>query len=254
MKRATAIVLCLCLLLSSGCVLAETASGNPVRGRGRFASDNCVFAQTEITVSGSGVTLVNADYAMVTLGVVHVEKDVLKAQEKVNSAINAIRAALIESGVKKEDINTDQIRINARYDYSGLIEKIVGYSASSDLVIRTTDMENVGSVIDIAFEAGANTLDGIEFFKENTDDARESALTDAVNEARKKAEIIAAAAGLTITGIDSIQESYSYTSESARNAVFKNAVQEDSAAFGQTVVQSAKLSVEANVTIVFVAE
>ena len=212
------------------------------------------FAETKITVSGSGTTLVNADYAMVTLGVVHMEKDVLKAQEKVNTAINAIRAALIESGVAKEDINTDQVRINARYDYSGSIEKIIGYSASSYLVIRTNDMENVGSVIDVAFEAGANTLDGIEFFAENTDSAREESLTFALTDARKKAEIIAKAAGLTISGIDSIGENYSYTSESSRNAVFKNAVMEDSAAFGATVVQSAKLSVEASVTIVFVAE
>ena len=212
------------------------------------------LAETKITVNGSGTTLVNADYAMVTLGVVHMEEDVLKAQEKVNTAINSVRAALIESGISKEDINTDQVRISARYDYSGSIEKIIGYSASSDLVIRTNDMENVGSVIDVAFEAGANTLDGIEFFCENTDAAREESLTFAVTDARKKAEIIAKAAGLEITGIESINESYSYTSESARNALFKNAVMEDSAAFGATVVQSAKLSVEASVTIVFIAQ
>lgn len=211
-------------------------------------------AETRITVSGSGTTLVNADYAMVTLGVVHMEADVLKAQEKVNSAINSIRAALIENGIEKENINTDQVRINARYDYSGSVEKIVGYSASSYLVIRTDDMENVGSVIDVAFTAGANTLDGIEFFAENTEGAREESLTFAVTDARKKAEIIAKASGLVITGIDTISESYSYTSESARNAVFKNAVMEDAAAYGQTVVQSAKLSVQASLTIVFIAE
>ncbi len=212
------------------------------------------MAETRITVSGSGTTLVNADYAMVTLGVVHMEEDVLRAQEKVNTAINSIRAALIDSGIAKEDINTDQVRINARYDYSGSIEKIVGYSASSYLVIRTNDMENVGSVIDVAFTAGANTLDGIEFFAEDTDAAREESLTFAVTDARKKAEIIAKAAGLAITGIETINESYSYTAESSRNAVFKNAVMEDSAAFGQTVVQSAKLSVQASITIVFIAE
>lgn len=232
MKKTVALILCALMLLTMASAVAET----------------------KITVSGSGTTLVSADYAMVTLGVVHMEKDVLRAQEQVNSAINSIRAALIESGVAKEDINTDQVRISARYDYSGSIEKIVGYSASSYLVIRTNDMENVGSVIDVAFGAGANTLDGIEFFAENTEAAREESLTFAVTDARKKAEIIAKAAGLSLTGIETINESYSYTAESTRNAVFKNAVMEDSAAMGATVVQSAKLSVEASVTIVFVAE
>ena len=231
MKKTLALILALCMMLLMVCACAET----------------------RITVSGSGVTLVNADYAMVTLGRVEFAKEVLDAQDAVNKAVNSIRAALIESGVAKEDINTDQIRINARYDYSGSVEKIVGYSANSYLVIRTNDMENVGSIIDIAFEAGANTLDGIEFFAENTDSAREESLIFAVTDAKAKAEIIAKAAGLTLKSIETIQESYSYTTESARNAYFKNAVMEDAAAAG-TVVQTAKMSVQANVTIVFIAE
>ena len=211
------------------------------------------LAETKIIVSGSGLTLVNADYAMVTLGVVSVQKDVIKAQNEVNTAINNVRAALIESGIEKENINTDQIRIRANYDYSDSIEKIVGYNASSSLTIRTGDMENVGAIIDIAFEAGANTLSGIEFFKEDTTDARAEALTTAVQDARSKAEIIAKAAGLTITGINTITESYSYTSESASNAYFKNldAARVEGA---QSIVQSAKLSVQANVNIEFIAE
>jgi len=212
------------------------------------------FAETEIIVNGEGVSMVKADVAIVTLGVTAQKADVLEAQAQVNSAIEKIRTALMESGLEKENINTDTIRIYARYDYSGASEEITGYNASSTLAIRTTDMENVGSIIDIAFANGANTLDGIEFFAENTESAREESLNFAVTDARKKAEIIAKAAGLNITGIDTISESYSYTSESSRNAVFKNAVAEDSMALGATVVQSAKLSVEASVTIVFIAE
>ena len=209
------------------------------------------FAETKIFVSGNGKTLVNADYAMVTLGVVSVQKDVMEAQNIVNATINKVRAALIESGIEKENINTDQIRIRANYDYSGEQEKIVGYNASSSLTIRTADMENVGAIIDTAFEAGANVLDGIEFFKENTDDARAESLTAAVSEARSKAEIIAKAAGLRITGIATITEAYSFTTDSASNALFKSA---DMAMGAQTVVQSAKLAVEANVNIEFIAE
>lgn len=208
-------------------------------------------AETSINVSGSGEVLVNADYAIVTLGVVSVQKDVMKAQNAVNSAINKIRSALIESGVQKEDINTDQIRIRANYDYSDSQEKITGYNVSSTLSILTKDMDNVGAIIDLAFENGANTLNGIDFYAENTDEARKEALTLAVSDARMKAEAIAAAAGLKITGIERISESYSYTQESAKNAVFSADAETMGAA---TIVQSAKLTVQASVNIEFIAE
>lgn len=217
----------------------------------------CLFsslAETKIVVGGSGETFVNADYAMVTLGVVSVQKEVIKAQSDVNETINKIRKALLESGIENENINTDQIRIHANYDYSGTSEKIVGYNASSSLTIRTNDMENVGAIIDTAFEAGANTLNGIEFYKENTDDARAESLTAAVQDARAKAEIIAKAAGLKITGINTITEGYSYTSESASNMYFKIAEDTTMAMGAQTIVQSAKLIVQANVNIEFSAE
>ena len=214
------------------------------------------LAETDIIVSGSGVSMVEANVAVVTLGVTAQKQDVLDAQADVNGAIEAIRKALLENGIEKENINTDSIRIYARYDYSSNIETIVGYNASSSLAIRTTDMENVGKIIDIAFANGANTLDGIEFSNEDTADARKDALTKAVQDAREKAEIIASAAGLTIKEIKTITESYSYTRDSGINAFSKNImdVAAPEAAGAATLVQSAKLSVNAEINIVFVAE
>lgn len=213
------------------------------------------LGETRISVSGSGETLISADYALVTLGVVNVDKDVMKAQNAVNTAINKVRSALLESGIDKENINTDRIRIEARYDYSGSYQKISGYYASSSLTIRSTDMDNVGKIIDTAFENGANGLESIQFYANDTKEARAQSLTLAVQDAREKAEVIAGAAGLKITGIETITESYSYSSESAMNNMFKaDMAAEAEAPNPETIVQSAKLSVQANVSIIFIAE
>ena len=213
------------------------------------------LAETKITVSGNGESLVPADTAVITLGINFQDADVLKAQGEVNLGIDAIRASLLENGILAEDINTDRLRIYAVYDYSGTTEKVVGYNASSYLAIRTRDMEKVGEIIDIAFRAGANTLDGINFSASDTDDARTDALTQSVKDARAKAEIIAAAAGLTIRSIESINESYSYSYDSGMNSFYRN-TEEVAAAdkAGGTVVQAAKLAVSASVNIVFIAE
>lgn len=210
--------------------------------------------KTEINVNGSGEVLVAADTAVITLGITTRNKDVLKAQNTVNATIEKIRAALIENGIKKEDINTDRLRIYAVYDYSNNVERLTAYNASSYLAIRTTDMDMVGKIIDIAFGAGANTLNDIAFSASDTEEASTEALTAAVKDARRKAEIMAAAAGLKITGIESITESYSYSGDSGVNAFYKNAVMADEATGASTLVQASKLKVSASVSIVFEAE
>ena len=69
------------------------------------------LAETKITVSGTGETQVSADTAVISLGVSARDKDVLKAQQKVNEAIAAIRKALTDNGVPEENINTDYLNI-----------------------------------------------------------------------------------------------------------------------------------------------
>ena len=234
MKKWIAVFLSVVLMLSSAAALADT----------------------KITVSGSGEVRVSADTAVISLGVNARDKDVLKAQQKVNETIAAIRSALLAAGVKEENINTDFINIYAVYDYREDQEQIVAYNATSTLAIRVTEMESVGSVIDVCFAAGANTLNGINFSASDTAEAETEAMKKAVAAAKSRAEVLAEAAGLKISGIDVISDSgvYSY-SNTAGNMVEKGfGVEEAEADFGGTVVQSAKLIVSASVTITFEAE
>ncbi len=213
------------------------------------------LAETKISVNGTGETQISADTAIISLGVSARDKDVLQAQQKVNTAIASIRKALIEQGVKEENINTDYINIYAIYDYSGDREQVMAYSADSTLAIKITDIDTVGALIDVSFAAGANTLNGITFSASNTDDAEAESLKKAVSDAKAKAEILAEAAGLKITGIEVMSEggAYSYSNTvsnfSAKRMDTVNGFEE-----AGTVVQAAKLIVSANVTITFIAE
>ena len=216
---------------------------------------SAALADTKIIVSGTGETQVSADTAVVSLGVSARDKDVLKAQQKVNESIAAIRQVLADSGVPQENINTDYMNIYALYDYEGDVEQVVAYNASTTLAVKVTDMENVGDLIDKAFGAGANTLNGISFSASDTEAARGESLKGAVADAKAKAEILAEASGLRITGIEDISENsvYSY-GNSVSNFSAKR--YEEAAADGGagTVVQAAKLIVTATVTITFEAE
>ncbi len=213
-------------------------------------------AETQIVVSGSGETQVTADTAVISLGVSARDQDVLKAQQKVNATIAAIRKALTEQGVKEDCINTDYLNIYAVYDYANESEQIAAYNANSTLAVRVTDMESTGTLIDAAFAAGANTLNGISFSASHTEEAKAESLRKAVAQARAHAEVLAEAAGLRITGMEVISDQgvYSYGNSvgnfSAKSMYAAEETEEDAG----TVVQAAKLIVNATVSITFTAE
>ena len=215
------------------------------------------LAETKITVNGTGEVRVSADTAIISLGVNARDKDVLKAQQRVNETIAAIRTALIEQGVKEENINTDFINIYPLYDYSNDQEQLAAYNASSTLAIKVTGMESVGSLIDVCFAAGANTLNGISFSASDTEEAKTEAMKKAVTDAKKKAEILAEASGLKIIGIEIISEGGVYSYQNNVGNVYAKGVDdivEETEADAGTVVQSAKLIVSASVSITFEAE
>ena len=235
MKKLLVLLTCVALLaLCAGPALAE--------GEG-----------TKLSVSGNGTVLVESDLAIVTVGVREASADVLVAQATVNEKIAAIKQALLDAGVQETEINTDSINIYANYDYSDNTEVIVGYTANNSLSVRTTDIDNVGALIDAAFAAGANTLDNVQFTVQDDSEAREQALTKAVEDARRKADVLAAAAGMKVTAIESIAESGVYTYDSMRNFAQMDAAATEESGAG-TLVQAALVSVDASVSMDFILQ
>ena len=210
-------------------------------------------AEQTITVNGSGETLVTADTAVVSVGVSVRKKDALEAQSAANEVIASIRAALAGAGLKEEDISTGYINLYAVYDYSKDVEEIVAYSANSSLAIKVTDMGRVGEVIDLAFGAGANTLDGVSFSVADDTEARKESLKAAVADAKEKAAILAEAAGLGEIEILKIEEGSVFSYDSGVNN-FSRKVYGEAAMDSPTVVKAAKICVSAGVIVTFRAK
>ena len=231
MKKMFAMLLCLAILaLGTGAALAEG---------------------TTLSVTGNGTVLVESDLAIVTVGVQETSKDVLEAQSTVNEKIAAIKQALLDAGVEESEINTDSINIYANYDYSDNTEVIVGYTARNSHSVRTTDMDNVGSLIDAAFVAGANTLDNVQFTVQDDTQAREQALTMAVEDARRKADVLASAAGLQVASIERISEGGVSVYDSMRNYAADTVMAAEESGGAGTLVQAALVSVDATVSMEF---
>lgn len=213
------------------------------------------MAETTISVNGTGEVRVSADTAIISLGVNSRDKDVLKAQKQVNETIASIRTALAANGVDEENIITELINIYAIYDYQNGQEEVVSYNAGTNLAIKATDMESVGALIDAAFAAGANTLNGVSFSASDTTEAENEAIRKAVEDAKRKAEVMAQAAGLNISGIMSISEGSIINFEnSIGNAFAKGLNSIEASADSRTVIQAAKLVISASINITFSVE
>jgi hypothetical protein len=213
------------------------------------------LGETKITVSGTGETQISADTAIVSLGVNARDKDVLAAQQKANAIIASIREAMTSLGIPEDCVNTDYMNIYAIYDYQDDQEEVTAYNAGSTLAIKVTSMDAVGEVIDSAFAAGANTLNGISFSASDTDAAKAESLKKAVADAKAKAEILAEASGLKINRIDLITEGGTFSYDNTvSNFSARGLAEEKEMDAGSTVVRAAKLIVSASVTVTFEAE
>ncbi|MBR1820006.1 MAG: SIMPL domain-containing protein [Clostridia bacterium] len=235
MKRTLAILLA--LLLAGAAALAETAT----------LTGAVAPAERTLTVQGVGVVKVNADRATINLGVREVAPDVMTAQSTVNEKLDAVIVALKAAGAAESAISTDGIGIYPNYDYSE-DERIVGYTAYNSISVTLTDVENVGSYIDAAFAAGANSLDYVQFSAADTGDAADQALALAVESARRKAQVLAEAAGVELGEILELRDS----ADSGYDANMFYAKSEAAADMGAgTQVLASQQQVSASVYITF---
>ncbi len=214
------------------------------------AADLIQPSATGLNVTGSGTVYMQADRASASLGVTLSGEDLGELQKEANEAVANICDALFEAGLEEDGISTNYIYISPRYDYSEEIEKMVGYSINNSLTITTSNIDNIGTYIDAAFAAGANTFDSINFTIQDDSQGRKQALELAVKDAQMKAETIAEATGHKLGDILEVSEGIRtdyYTNNAGSGAMY---YAKDSASESQgTTVRAAQVSITANVQI-----
>jgi uncharacterized protein YggE len=163
-----------------------------------------------LTVSGRGEVRIAPDEATVRLGVSRQRETAQEAQEEVNQVAQEILAAIIQLGVKAEQIQTSELRLSPVYSSRrpGPSEEphVVAYRASNMVSVRLEDLSLVGPTIDVAMEAGANQLQGVQFALRDDLSARQEALKEAVDEASQKAKAISGALELKLVGVIEVNE------------------------------------------------
>jgi uncharacterized protein len=197
-----------------------------------------------ISVTGEAQISVPPDLATVDAGVATDAKTAREASDANNAAMGKVLLALKGANIDEKDYQTSRLSLQPQYapNRSGP-SPIVGYHASNRVTVRIRDVTRIANVIDVLVGAGANDVGNIAFSVSQAskllDDAREKAVADA----RRKAEIYARAAGVTLGAPLSISE------EGAPQPVFRAKIAAPMAAAPTPIAQGEEtLSISVSVT------
>lgn len=165
-----------------------------------------------ITVTGSGVAAAAPDILTINIGVEASSKNAAETMRAVNARAGAVLAVARSLGVASKDMQTGGVSLSPVYDNqrntngSYREPRIIGYRASNTVMIRLRDLEKAGEAVGALVEAGANRLNGLSFGFADATALMDAARRDAVADARRKAELFADAAGVTLGSVLTIQE------------------------------------------------
>lgn len=191
----------------AGLALA-VAFGPALTVRPARAVDPATTPEHTISVSGLGRVTTVPDVADVRVGVMITRVKVRDAQTAAATAMQAVIAALRKAGIADKDIQTTSLSLQPVYDYStnGSAPRLTGYQIVNAVSATVRKLDSISDVIDGALAAGATTLDGITFRVDDPASAESQARDAAMKDARAKADALAKAAGVSITGVSSISE------------------------------------------------
>ena len=199
----------------AGLVLVIALVAGIVLGRGNFAPqiaqaqmDDMGHTRT-VTVVGEGVVKIKPDIAQVNIGVEVVKPTVKEASAEANEIMDAVLASLTEAGVEEKDIQTSgfSIWVERVYGPDGSFDDEQNrYHVSNSVFATLRDLDSVGATLDAAIEAGANNIYGVTFSLDDPKSVESDARAKAVENAKAKAEELAALNGVEVGAVVSISE------------------------------------------------
>ncbi|MDO9527058.1 MAG: SIMPL domain-containing protein [Gemmobacter sp.] len=164
--------------------------------------------RSKMTVTGEGRVDSAPDMAVITLGVATEAQTAAAALSENSTRLAAVLDRLRASGIADRDLQTSGLNLGPQMEYAeGRAPRIIGYAASNNLTVRVRDLSALGGVLDTAVSDGANTFNGLTFGLSDPMPALDGARTAAVADARRKAQMIADAAGVRLGDVIDISES-----------------------------------------------
>ena len=218
------------------CLLVVAAFAWP-QGASSAADD----AEEGITVTALGSVKAVPDRAEFVFGVTTEGKTADEASAANGARMQDVIDALKSAGIRAEDIRTQSVSVSPRTSPMG--KRLEGFVAENSVAVKVASAR-AGTIVDLAVENGATNTSGPTFDVSDREALYRDALADAVKEARKKAEAIGAAGGVSVGDVTRVVEG-----AEASPPVFLETAARDQAK--PTPVEPGQEEVQATLTVTF---
>jgi uncharacterized protein YggE len=159
---------------------------------------------------GQGSVSVKPDLAQIDFGVVTTATTAQTAAAQNAAQVSALLAALQTLLGSTGNIQTIGYSLSPNYNYPpGGNPVLTGYTASNTIQVSASDLSMVGTIIDTGVQAGATTVQSLQFTLQNPDPVVQQALKLATTQAKAHADAMASGVGMHSGAVRSIQENVS---------------------------------------------
>ena len=163
-----------------------------------------------IRAVGQGSVSVKPDLAQIDFGVVTTATTAQTAAAQNATQVSALLAALQALLGSTANIQTIGYSLSPNYNYPpGGNPVLTGYTASNTIQVSASDLSMVGTIIDTGVQAGATTVQSLQFTLQNPDPVVQQALKLATTQAKAHADAMASGVGMHSGAVRSIQENVS---------------------------------------------
>lgn len=161
-----------------------------------------------VTATGTYQTKVQPDQVLIYLSIQTKNSSAQDAKDKNSVITSDVLTSLNNLGISSSEIETENYNIYPDYNFTGGRQEIIGYTATNNIKITTSNFTNVGKIIDASVNSGALvSYINFQLSTQKTNDYKATALAEAAKDAKTKAQSIASGLGKNIGDLVSVSSS-----------------------------------------------
>ena len=201
-----------------------------------------------IVTTGEGIVKQAPDRAWVSIAAESRARTPQEAQRLNTDAMTAVIERIKASGIPADAIQMTGYNLQPEYDYANGKQTLRGYVSRNQVQVRVDALAKTGDVIAAAVATGATNVSGVRFDLKNRDAVEREALTQAVRDARRRADAAASGAGVQIERVIRIEEQRDMT-DGPRPMPMGVAMMRAEAAQAAVPLEAGEIEVRARVTL-----
>lgn len=158
---------------------------------------------TTFDVDGTGTATVVPDIAYITFEITQTNDSLAVAQQQANARINKAIGALKQHGITDKEIRTVSYYVTPGLNGNGK-----GFTVNQQTAITVKPIEKINEIINVldGYDVNVETSVMLGFSEELKKKILNQIRTDAVNDAKEKAQSLAKASGVKLGRIINVQE------------------------------------------------